>query len=182
MRSTDYSWDEKTGADAGRLWAGGAATALVAAGVALVGVMVMHRLLQAPLISPGGMRQSADYAMVAFPIAAALVTLIATALLHLLMATTPSASQFFTWIASLAVILVVLQVFLDDHKILTQVETAAFYFVIGIAIISPLLGVSRTAVRHRRHQAYREDNPADYRGEYRNDYRGDYRNDPRSYR
>ncbi|GAA4619703.1 DUF6069 family protein [Actinoallomurus vinaceus] len=165
MSSTDYSWDEQTRADAGRLWAGGAATALVAAGVALVGVLVLHRVLQAPVISPGGLRQSADYAMVAFPIAAALVTLIATGLLHLLMATTPSASQFFTWIASLAMVLVVLQVFLGNEKLLTQVETAAFYLLIGVAIISPLLGVSRTAVRHHRHQAYREGNPAGHRQE-----------------
>jgi hypothetical protein len=165
MRSTDYSWDEQTRADAGRLWAGGAATALVAAGVALVGVLVLHRLLKAPLLSPGGLRESADYARVAFPIAAALITLLATGLLHLLMTTTPSASQFFSWITGLALALLVLQVFLGSGTLLTQIETGAFYLVVGVAIISSLLGVSRTAVRHHRHQAYREDQPAGYRNE-----------------
>ena len=156
MRSTDMSWDEQTRADAGRLWAGGAATALVAAGVALIGVMVLHRLLHAPILSPGGLRQAADYAMFAFPVSAAILTLLATGLLHLLMATTPRAPQFFTWIASLVIVLVVLQVFLHDTELLTQIETAAFYLLIGIAIITLLLGVSRSAVRYHRHQAYQD--------------------------
>src|SRR3954471_18330796 len=97
MRSTDLSWDEQTRADGGRLWAGGAATALVAAGVALVGVLVLHKLLHAAVLAPGGTREAADYAMVVFPISAALVTLLATGLLHLLMTTTPRAPEFFGW-------------------------------------------------------------------------------------
>jgi hypothetical protein len=156
MRSTDVSWEEETRADPGRLWAGGAATALVAAGVALIGVMVLHKLLRAPILSPGGLQQAADYAMVAFPVAAAIATLLATGLLHLLMETTPRASQFFGWIASLVTALVILQVFLHETEMLTKVETAAFYLLMGVAIISSLLGVSRSAVRYHRHQSYRD--------------------------
>lgn len=163
MRSTDVSWDEQTraDADAGRLWAGGAATALVAAGVALVGMMVLHRLLHADIVSPSGLRQSAGYATVAFPIGAAIITLLATGLLHLLMATTPRAPEFFGWIASLALAALVLQVFLHTTDLVTQLETAVFYLLVGIAIISSLLGVSRSAVRYRRRQAYRDDRPYD---------------------
>lgn len=156
MRSTDYSWEEQTSADTGRLWAGGVATALVAAGVALIGVMVLHRVLDAPILSPGGLRQAADYAMVAFPVAAAVITLLATGLLHLLMATTPRASLFFGWIAALIMALVVLQVFLHDTEMLTKVETAAYYLLMGIAITTSLIGVSRSAVRYHRHQSYDE--------------------------
>lgn len=163
MRSTDMSWDEQTRADAGRLWAGGAATALVAAGVALIGVMVLHNVLHAPILSPGGLRQAADYAKFAFPVSAAIMTLLATGLLHLLMTTTPRASQFFAWIASLVMALIVLQVFLHDTDVLTQLETVAFYLVIGIAIISSLLGVSRSAVRYRRRQAYQDSYSDGYR-------------------
>lgn len=161
MRSTDISWDEETraDADAGRLWAGGAATALVAAGVALIGVMVLHSLLHAAIVSPTGLRQAAGYAMIAFPVSAAILTLLATGLLHLLMTTTPRASQFFAWIASLALALLILQVFLHQTDLLTQAETAAFYLLIGVAIISSLLGVSRSAVRYHRHQGYRESRP-----------------------
>lgn len=158
MRSTDPSWDEQqTRTDAGRLWAGGVATAVVAAGVALIGVMVLHQLLHAPILSPGGLRQAADYAMVAFPVAVGIVTLLATGLLHLLMATTPRAGQFFAWIGSLVLALVVLQVFLHETDLLTKVETTVFYLLIGIAIISSLLGVSRSALRYQRRQPYRDD-------------------------
>jgi hypothetical protein len=156
---TEVSWDEHTHADAGRLWAGGMATALVAAGVALIGVLVLHKLLHAPILSPGGLDQAADYAMVAFPIAAALATLLATGLLHLLMQTTPQASQFFGWIASLVMALVILQVFLHDTELLTKLETAAFYLLTGIAIITSLLGVSRSAVRYHQSRSYQEGRP-----------------------
>jgi hypothetical protein len=160
MRSTDVSWNEQTRVDAGRLWAGGVATAVVAAFVTLIAIEVLHKLLHAPILSPGGLKQAADYAMVTFPIAAGLITLLATGLLHLLMATTPRASQFFAWIASLGMAVVILQVFLHDTDAITKVETTAFYLLIGVAIISSLLGVSRTAVRYHRRQTY-QDNYSD---------------------
>jgi fucose 4-O-acetylase-like acetyltransferase len=159
MRSTDLSWEEQTRADAGRLWAGGVVTALVAAGVALIALMVLHRVLHAPILSPGGLHEAADYAMIAFPVAVAIVTLLATGLLHLLMETTPRASQFFAWIGALVLALVVLQVFLHQTDLLTKAETAAFYLLVGIAIISSLRGVSSSAVRYQRHQSYRESHP-----------------------
>jgi hypothetical protein len=159
MRSTDVSWDEQTRADAGRLWAGGAVTALVAAGVALVGVLVMQRMLDVTVRMPDGSRP--DDAMTVLPVAAALIALLATGLLHLLMSTTPRAPHFFGWIGSLAVTLVLLVVFLNDTKLITQVETAAFYLLVGVAIISSLIGVAHTAVRYHRRQDYR-----DYRDDY----------------
>lgn len=181
MRSTDVSWQDQTHADSGRLWAGGAATALVAAGVALIGVMVLHKVLHAPVLSPGGLHQAADYAMVAFPLAAAIATLLATGLLHLLMETTPRASEFFGWIASLVVALIILQVFLHETEMLTKIETAAFYLLMGIAIITSLIGVSRSAVRYHRHQSYDYDESRPHRphpGRYGYaDDDGPYRND-----
>lgn len=164
MRSTDVSWDEQTRADAGRLWAGGAVTALVAAGVTLVAVLVMHRMLHVTVRTPNGGRP--EDPMTVLPIAAAVVALIATGLLHLLMSTTPRAPHFFGWIAGLALTLVLLVVFLNDTKLITRVETAAFYLVIGIAITSSLVGIAQTAVRYHRRQDYRD---------YRDDYEGGYR-------
>jgi hypothetical protein len=175
MRSTDVSWNEQARVDAGRLWAGGVATAVVAAFVTLIAIMVLHKLLHAPILSPGGLKQAADYAEVAFPVAAGLITLLATGLLNLLMATTPRASQFFAWIASLGMALIILQVFLHDTDAITKVETTAFYLVIGVAIISSLLGVSRTAVRYHRRQTYRDDYSD--RGDYGYRDGGGYRDD-----
>src|SRR4051794_3985959 len=103
MRSTDVSWDEQTRADPGRLWAGGAVTALVAAGVSLIAVLVAQRVLDVAIRMPDGSRFSDP--MTVLPISAVLVTLLATGLLHLLMATTPRAPHFFGWIAGLALTL-----------------------------------------------------------------------------
>lgn len=172
MRSTDLSWNEQARADASRLWAGGVATALVAAGVALVGVLVLHRLLHASVLTPSGRTAVPDDAMVVLPISAAVATLLATGLLHMLMATTPQAAQFFGWISSLLVAVVVLQVFVVGADLMAEVRTAVLYLLIGVAIISSLFGVSRTAVRYHRHQDYRE---------VRSDEEA-YRYEPRRYR
>jgi hypothetical protein len=172
MRSTDLSWNEQARADAGRLWAGGVATALVAAGVALVGVLVLHKLLHAAVLTPSGRTEAFGDAVIVLPISAAMVTLLATGLLHLLMATTPQASQFFGWIAALVMAVVVLQVFVVGADLMAEVRTAVLYLLIGVAIISSLFGVSRTAVRYHRHQDYREN---------RSDEAA-YRYEPRRYR
>jgi hypothetical protein len=156
MRSRDLSWEEQSRADAGRLWAGGVATALVAAGVALVGVMVLHKLLHVAVLTPGGRTAVDSDATTVLPISAALATLLATGLLHLLMETTPRASQFFAWITSLVMALLVLEVFVAGTDLVAEMETSAFYLLIGVAIISSLFGVSRTAVRYHRRQDYRE--------------------------
>lgn len=178
MRSTDLSWDEQTRADGGRLWAGGAATALVAAGVALVGVLVVHKMLHSTVLIPGGGRETAGEAMTVLAISAALITLLATGLLHLLMATTPQASQFFGWIAALALALIVLQAFLSEADLLIEVQTAVLYLLIGVAIISSLFGVSRTAVRYHRRQDYREN----YSDEAAYRHEAAYRPESRRYR
>src|SRR5947208_6423856 len=154
MRSTDVSWDEQTRADAGRLWAGGAVTALIAAGVALVAVLVMQRLLDVSVRTPSGGRP--EDPMTVLPIAAAAVTLLATGLLHLLMSTTPRAPHFFGWISGLVLTILLLVVFLNGTKPITQVETAALYLVIGIAISSSLVGIAHTAVRYHRRQDVRD--------------------------
>jgi hypothetical protein len=185
MRSTELSWDEQARADAGRLWAGGVVTAIVAAGVALVAVMVTHKLMHVTLLNPDGSREAADDAMVMLPLLAAIVTLFATGLLHLLMTTTPQAPQFFAWIGALLMALVLLEVYFSADDVKGRVATGAVYLLLGVVIISSLSGVGRTAVRYHRRQAYRENDG--YRGDgYRGDtYRGDayrYEQEPRRYR
>jgi len=175
MRSTELSWDEQARADAGRLWAGGVVTAVVAAGVAVVAALVCQKLLHATLLNPDGTKEAADDAMVMLPLLAAIVTLFATGLLHLLMTTTPRAPQFFAWIGALAMALVLLQVYLSASDVTARFATGALYLLIGVVIISSLSGVGRTAVRYHRRQAYQENDG------YRDDaYR--YEHEPRRYR
>ena len=89
--------------DAGRLWAGGAATALVAALVALVGVLDLRRrpwisAWSHPPLLPFGESFAVRYAVTA----GAAFALVATGLAHLLALTTPRPRAFFSWIVALA--------------------------------------------------------------------------------
>ena len=128
-----------------RLWAGGVATALVTAGIAVVGVLLIRGVLGIPILSAkGGL---VDQAMAVVPISAGLAALAATAILHLLLLTTPRPRSFFGAICAIVVAIVVLRVFLAGGTREDQVATALLYVVLGVAVISLLSGVARTAVQ-----------------------------------
>jgi hypothetical protein len=141
--------DASRAVDAGRLWTGGVATALVAALVALVGVLLCRGLLDIPVLAPTdkGTLGNANTARLA--VLAAVAALLATGLLHLLLLSTPRPLQFFTWIVALATIAAALAPFLTDADLDVKVATAAIYLAIGIAIGSLLSGVGRSAMRRR---------------------------------
>ena len=128
-----------------RLWAGGGATALVAAGIGVVGVLLVRGVLDIPILSAKG--RLVNQAMAVVPISAGLAALAATALLHLLLLTTPRPTAFFGAIGAIVIAIVVLQVFLAGGTRQEQMATAMLYVVIGVAVISLLSGVARTAVQ-----------------------------------
>ena len=130
-----------------RLWAGGGATAVVAAGIGVVGVLLVRGLLGIPILSAKG--HLLDQAMVVVPITAGLAALGATALLHLLLLTTPRSTAFFGAICAIAIAIMVLQVFLVGGTTEQEVATSMLYVVIGVGIISLLSGVARTAAARR---------------------------------
>jgi hypothetical protein len=133
--------------DAGRLWTGGVATALVAALVALVGVLIARGLFEVPVLAPtdeGTLGNASTFRLAAFAAAAALL---ATGLLHLLLLSTPQPRRFFTWIITLATIAAALAPFLSDADLDEKVATSAITLVVGVAIGSLLSGVARSAVR-----------------------------------
>ena len=135
--------------DAGRLWTGGVATALVAALVALVGVLICRGLLDVPVLAPteeGTLGGAGTWRLVGL---AALGALLATALLHMLLSSTPRPLRFFHWIVALATIAAALTPFLTDADLGEKVATSVIYLVIGIAIGSLLSGVGRSAARGR---------------------------------
>jgi Family of unknown function (DUF6069) len=139
--------DAARAVDAGRLWTGGIATALVAALVALVGVLLCRGLLDVPVLAPtseGTLGGASTFRLVGL---AAVAALLATGLLHLLLLSTPRPVRFFTWIISLATIAAALAPFLTDADLDEQLATAAIYLAIGIAIGSLLSGVARSAMR-----------------------------------
>jgi hypothetical protein len=142
------SWDDgDVEVVAKRLWAGGVATAIVAAGIAVVGVLIINTVLEVPIQTAGRSGALVDNAETIIPVAAAIAALAGTALLHLLLLTTPRPATFFSAIAFLVIAVLLLQVFLAEGSIAGHIATAILYAGIGIAIVSMLSGVSATSVR-----------------------------------
>jgi hypothetical protein len=86
--------------DAPRLWGGGLATAVVAALVASVGVLICRDLLDVKLVEPPLLRIT-DSFPVNYAITAFVLALAATGLAHLLSVITPRPRVFFGWIIGL---------------------------------------------------------------------------------
>jgi hypothetical protein len=136
--------------DVRTLWAGGVATAIVAALVALVGVVVCRWLFNIPLLSPQSQGTYGDAHTTDVVILAAAAALLATGLAHLLLTAAPRPMTFFTWIVALITLLMVLFPFSTSAPISQKIATAAVDLVIGFAIGSLLNGVGSRAVRQRR--------------------------------
>jgi hypothetical protein len=135
--------------DAGRLWTGGVATALVTALVAFVGVLIARGLFGVPVLAPTEDGTVGDASTFRLAALAALAALVATGLLHLLLVSTPRPRRFFGWIMGLTTLAATLLPFLTDADLGEKVATAAIYLAIGISIGSLLSGVARSATRLR---------------------------------
>ena len=133
--------------DAGRLWAGGLATALVAALVAVTGIVVARGLLDVPVLAPKGDGVWGDAATATYALAAGCVAVVATALLQALALTTPRYGRFFTWIMGLATVIATTLPLGLPTALASRVTTAVLNLVIGVAITSTLIAVARTSVR-----------------------------------
>lgn len=136
--------------DPGRLWAGGLATALVAALIASAGILLTRGLFGIWILSPKGEGVWGDARATMYAVACAVIALLATALIHGLTAFTPRPMQFFTWIAVLTTAIAVLAPFTSGAAMPPKIATAVVNLVIGIAIGTLVAGSARSAVaRHR---------------------------------
>jgi Family of unknown function (DUF6069) len=133
--------------DAGQTWAGGVATAVVAALIALVGILICRWTLGIPILAPAGDGAWGNAHTGEYVLAAACVALIATALLYLLMLGTPQPGMFFRWILGLATLAAVVYPFSTSAPIEQKAATAVVNLVIGIAITSLLAEVAVRAMR-----------------------------------
>jgi drug/metabolite transporter (DMT)-like permease len=131
--------------DAGRLWAGGAAAAVVAALVGAIGVVLVRGVLDLELVRPSGGRLDTGW----FVAVCLLLGLLATGLAHLLLRSTPRPLMFFGWIVALLTVLAMLSPFLHDVPLSTQVASALLFAVVGITIGVLVSGVAESA-RSRR--------------------------------
>lgn len=133
------------GLNAARLWAGGAATAVVAALTAVVAILVVRGLLDIPVLAPKGDGVWGNANTVTYALVTGAIALAATALLQLLAATTPSYLRFFGWIMTLVTAVAVVVPLSLDASLASRVATAAINLVLGLAITFALSGVARSA-------------------------------------
>ena len=131
--------------DPRRLWAGGGATAGVAALVALVGILIARGLAHVAILAPKGEGAWGDASTAAYAVGAAVCALIATALLHFLLATTPRATQFFGWIMVLLTIVAVVLPLSLVVEWSTKIATGLLNLVIGLAITALLSNIAPIA-------------------------------------
>jgi Family of unknown function (DUF6069) len=136
--------------DAGRLWAGGVATAVVAALVAAVGVLVCRDLLQVKLVEPPLLHVTGSFAA-NYAITAFVVALAATGLAHLLSIATPRPRVFFGWIVALVTVATMVLPFALEGTLKGKICAAVINMVIGLCIASLLSAVlARTVVDRER--------------------------------
>jgi hypothetical protein len=133
--------------DPARLWAGGLATAVVAALTAVVGILIARGVLDIPVLAPKGAGVWGNANTTTYALSSAGAALVATALLHLLAVTTPRFGRFFTWIMLLATAIATALPLGLDVDTASRVATAVINLVIGIAVMSILNGVARSAVQ-----------------------------------
>ncbi|AEY85916.1 hypothetical protein SHJG_0639 [Streptomyces hygroscopicus subsp. jinggangensis 5008] len=130
---------------AGRLWATGAATAVVAALVAVVATMFVRGVLDVPLFAPRGAGVWGDVTTGYLAAWAAAGAVVGTGLLHLLLLTVARPRAFFVWIAGLATVALALLPFTTDLASDARLATAAVFLAVG-ATITGLLSATAYSV------------------------------------
>jgi hypothetical protein len=134
----------------GPLWAGGVATAIVAALIALVGILVCRWLFTIPILAPRNDGAWGDVSTGMYALSAAGAALAATALMHLLLLATPRPQVFYAWIIALATVVAVVFPFSTTAPVSQKAATALVNLVLGIAIGTLVSSVAARAVRQRR--------------------------------
>jgi hypothetical protein len=133
--------------NAGRLWAGGAATARVAALIAIVGILFGRGVFDVEVLAPKGDGVWGDASTFWYAVGAAVAALVATGLIQLLIVTTPRPMRFFGWVIGLATVVSMLLPFTTDEPRDSRFYTAGLNLVLGIAIGTLVAGVAKSALR-----------------------------------
>lgn len=145
------SQQRKAVVDWKRLWAGGLATAGVAALIAWLGTLVCQALLGIEVADSAAAVAVTDSFVANYALTAAAFAIGATALAHVLVLTTPTPRSFFSWIVGLVTAGAVVLPFTRGQDLRAQICTAGINLLIGAAIGSLLASVlSRTAFDRER--------------------------------
>lgn len=146
----------------GRLWAGGVATAFIAAGIGVVGLFIARGLLNVPVYLPQHDNTVMNADSIWLGLAGFMAGIVATAVMHALMLAAPRPKLFFQWIVGLVTVVGVLWPFTVEMELYSQIATGVITLAMGIAIGSLLSGISSSAMRQP--QPYRQYPPNDSYG------------------
>jgi hypothetical protein len=128
--------------DAGRLWAGGLAAAVVAALVALVGVLVGDGPPDVDVVAPP-LLLIGDSFPVGYALTAASLAM-AAALAHFLVLDPPLPRACFAWIVGPAAVVGVVLPFTEEGSLGGRLATALVGLVLGRSVLSLLSVLART--------------------------------------
>ncbi len=131
--------------NATRLWTGGLASALVAALIGLVGVLLVRALLRIALYAPREAGAFGDGDTVVLCVVAAGAALAATGLVHLLLLTTPRPLSYFGWIVGLLTAVAVVLPVISAESLPTALAQSVIHLVIGLAIGSLVGGAAASS-------------------------------------
>jgi hypothetical protein len=137
--------------DPALLWTSGAVTAVIAALVALVGILLARGILSVPLLAARADGTWGDRSTAGYAVAVALVALAATGLLHLLLLVTPHPFLFFGWIVGLLTLVAALVPFAAEATLSSRLATCLINVVVGIAIGALLAAAGRRSLRVQPH-------------------------------
>ncbi|HEY6423676.1 MAG TPA: DUF6069 family protein [Pseudonocardiaceae bacterium] len=135
--------------NAKRLWAGGLATAVVAALIALVGVLIVRVIFKVALYAPQNAGPFGGEQTVQLCVLAAAAALAATGLAQLLLVATPRPLAYLSWIIGLLTAVAVVLPFLAVAALPYALAIAVINLAIGLAILSLVSGAARSATRTR---------------------------------
>ncbi|AEV81255.1 hypothetical protein ACWT_0243 [Actinoplanes sp. SE50] len=151
---TGYGDDVGTTSDrytinAGRYWASAVAAALVAALVAIAGVLIARGLFDVPVLARRSHGAWGDAHTATYATGAALATLLAAGLLHLLTLAVAEPRRFFRWIMALITLIGVITPLTLADKPGPRIATALITLAIGVTITAILDSVA-SATSHPR--------------------------------
>ena len=135
--------------DATRLWTGGVATAVVAALISVVGVLVLQVIATHVPHLPVAAGLGTAQATVLLATLAAIAALAATGLAHLLLVSTPRPMAYLGWIVGLATAAAVVLPLTTGAVLAAAVAEGILNLVIGLAIGSLVTGAAYAANRAR---------------------------------
>ena len=134
------------GADANKLWAGGAASALIAGLMALTGVLVSRWLFNLPVLAPRQDGAYGDVRTTALILVAVAAAIAATGVVHLLMLGTLRPLLFFGWIVALVTTIAVIFPFSTTAALDAKIATALVNLAIGVTIGALVGGVATRSI------------------------------------